>query len=73
MVRNSRDLLAMLQLGLEAHDVPQRAERIVLAKLHDGPRPMAGARIAQADRLHRPEAQRLRSAAPRSPRSAGSR
>ena len=57
MVRNRRDLLAVLQLGLEADDVPQRAERIVLAELHDGPRPLAGARIAQPDRLHRPEAQ----------------
>src|SRR6202012_1161463 len=52
-------LLAVLQLGLEADDVPQRAERIVLAQLHHRPRPLAGARIAQADRLHRAEAQAL--------------
>ena len=29
-------LLAVLQLGLEADHVAQRAERIVLAQLHDG-------------------------------------
>ena len=34
-------LLAMLQLGLEADHVPQRAERIVLAQLHDGIGPRA--------------------------------
>ena len=28
-------LLAMLELGLEAHHVEQRAEPIVLAQLHD--------------------------------------
>ena len=31
-------LLAMFELGLEADHVPQRAERIVLAELHDGVR-----------------------------------
>ena len=40
----------------------ERAKRIVLAQLHDRPGTMAGARIAQADRLHRPEAERLRPA-----------
>src|SRR5258708_4003305 len=55
-------LLAVLELGLEAHDVPQGAERVVLAELHDGPWTMAGARIAQANGLHRSEAQGLRSA-----------
>ena len=29
-------LLAVLQLGLEADHVEQRAERVVLAQLHDG-------------------------------------
>ena len=52
----------MLQLGLEADHVPQRAERIVLAQLHHGMGPLRLARIAQADRLHRSEAQRLRAA-----------
>ena len=73
MVRKSARLLAVLQLGLEADDVPQRAERIVLAQLHDRVRPPAGARVAQADRLHRPEAQGLAARARPSPRSAGSR
>ncbi len=53
-------LLAMLQLGLEADHVPQRAERIVLTQLHHGvrlhARPM---RVGETDRLHRPVAQRL--------------
>ena len=44
MVRKMRDLLAVLQLGLEADHVPQRAQRIVLAQLHHriGPRPVRG-------------------------------
>src|SRR5882762_5769933 len=33
-------LLAVLELGLEAHDVPQGAERIVLAELNNSPRTM---------------------------------
>ena len=53
------DLLGMLQLGLEADDVPQRAAGIVLAQLDDGIGPAAGARIVEADRLHRAEAQRV--------------
>src|SRR5207244_4421283 len=51
-------LLAMLELGLEAHHVEQGAKPIVLAQLNDGigldPR---GARIGEAERLHRPMAQ----------------
>ena len=35
----------------------KRAERIVLAQLDDGVGPAPGARIVEADRLHRPEAQ----------------
>jgi hypothetical protein len=35
-MRKTRDLLAVLQLGLEADHVPQRAQRIVLAQLHHG-------------------------------------
>ena len=66
MVRNTRDLLGMLQLGLEAHHVEQRAERVVLAQLHDrvgfDPRPM---RIGEA----RP-ASSAPSAAFRGPRAA---
>ena len=52
-------LLAMLQLGLEAHHVPQIAERIVLAKLHDGIGAVAGARVAQSHGLHRAITQRV--------------
>ena len=56
-------LLAVLQLGLEAHHVEQRAELVVLPKLHDrirlDVRPM---RVGQPERLHRPVAQRLASA-----------
>ena len=59
MVRNSADLLGMLQLGLEADHVPQRAERIVLAQLDDRIGPAPGARIVEPDRLHRAEAQRV--------------
>ena len=36
MVRKMRDLLAVLQLGLEADHVVERAELVVLAQLHDG-------------------------------------
>ncbi len=49
----------MLQLGLEADHVVERAERVVLAQLHHGMGPPSGARVGQADRLHRPEAQGL--------------
>ncbi len=56
-------LRAVLQLGLEAHHVVERAELVVLAQLHDG----VGlhrriVRIGQPDRLHRPVAQRLAAA-----------
>ena len=56
------DLLGVLQLRLEADHVPKRAERVVLAKLHDGVRPTARARIVEADRLHRTKAQRFAAA-----------
>src|SRR3546814_6643281 len=51
-------LLAVLQLGLEADDVVERAERIVLAELHHGVGPLVAVRVVQADRLHRAVAQR---------------
>src|SRR5262249_21662399 len=53
----------MFELGLEADHVPQRAESIVLAKLHHGVR--FGARfirVGEADRLHWPVTQRVRPA-----------
>ena len=50
---------AVLQLGLEADHVEQGAERIVLAQLDDGMGAAAGARVGQADRFHRAEAQGL--------------
>src|SRR3546814_15699886 len=49
----------MLELGLEADHVPQRAERIVLTELDNGPGPAAGARIVESDTLHRAKAQRF--------------
>ena len=53
-------LRAVLQLGLEADDVVERAELVVLAQLHD----RIGfhgriVRVGQPDRLHRPVPQRL--------------
>ena len=56
-------LRAVLQLGLEADHVVERAELVVLAQLHDG----VGlhrriVRIGEPDRLHRPVAQRLAAA-----------
>ena len=57
-------LLAILQLGLEAHHVAQRAERIVLPELHHGiGLHVRAMRVGKPDRLHRPVAQRF---APRS-------
>src|SRR3546814_17198443 len=53
-------LLGMFELGLEADDVPQRAERIILPELDDGMGPAPGFRIIEADRLHRAEAQGFR-------------
>src|SRR5690349_13498557 len=52
-------LFGMLQLGLEADHVPERAERIVLAELDDRIRPAPGPRIVQADWLHRAEPERV--------------
>ncbi len=52
----------MLQLRLEADHVPQRAKRVVLAKLDDRVRPAAGPRIIEANGLHRTEAQRVAAA-----------
>ena len=53
-------LLAMFELGLEADHVPQRAERIVLAKLHYGVGLHAGlTRVGETDRLHRTVAKRV--------------
>ena len=55
-------LRAMFQLGLKADHVPDGAELVVLTQLHHRMRPAAGAWIVQADRFHRPEAQRFRPA-----------
>ena len=56
-------LLAPLELGLEADQRVVARGQVVLAQLHDGVRAAAGARIDEADRLHRPEAQGLLAAA----------
>src|SRR3546814_9679935 len=42
------DLFGMLELGLEADHVPQRADRIVLTELDNGPGPAAGARLVKS-------------------------
>ena len=73
-MRKIAALLAVFQLGLEADHVEQRAERVVLAELHDG---VGLHRRAGADWSGRP-ASSGRGAASRgrarpSPRSAGSR
>ncbi len=59
-------LLAMLELGLEADHVPQRAELVVLPQLDHGMRPAALGklgrgvmRIVESDRFHRAKAQRV--------------
>jgi hypothetical protein len=53
----------VLQLGLEADHVPQRAQGVVLAQLDDGVGlDQRVARIGQADRLHRTVAQGLAAA-----------
>ena len=55
-------LLAMLQLGLEADDIVERAQRVVLPELNHRMRPAAGARVGEAHGLHRPEAERVAAA-----------
>ena len=52
----------MFQFRLEAHDVPQCAQRIILPQLHHRPRPATRARIIEPHRFHRAEAQRIQSA-----------
>ena len=54
------ELIAMLQLRLEADDIVERTELVVLAQLHDGIGFLVGLmRIGEAARLHRPVPQRL--------------
>ncbi len=52
-------LLAPLELRLEADQAVVIAREVVLAQLHGGVRLAAGARIDEADRLHRAEPQRV--------------
>ena len=52
-------LLGIFQLRLEADHVVERAERIVLAELHDGIGFVRRVRIGQPDRLHGAVGQRL--------------
>jgi hypothetical protein len=56
-------LLTPLELGLESHDRKMTGRQVVLAQLDDGMRTPPVARVAQADRLHRPEAQGVAAAA----------
>jgi hypothetical protein len=55
-------LLAVLELCLETHEAVVVAGNVVLAELDDGVSLPAGARIDEANRLHRPETQRVRAA-----------
>ena len=60
MVRKMRDLLGVLQLGLEPHHVEQRAEAVVLAQLHDRiSLHLRIVRVGEAEGLHGTVAQRL--------------
>ena len=55
-------LVAPLDLGLEPDEAEVIAGEIVLPQLHGRVRRPAGARIDEADRLHRSEAQRVAAA-----------
>ena len=56
-------LLAVFELGLEADDVEQRAERVVLPELDDGVGlDLRIVGVGEAERLHRPVAQGLAAA-----------
>ena len=64
------DLFSVLELGLEPDHVPKCAQLVVLAQLHHRMRPApirkfhsSIARIVEADRFHRPEAQGIEPAA----------
>jgi hypothetical protein len=50
-------LLAVAHPRLEPDEVPHLAGLVLLAQLHDRVRLTAGARVAEAHRLHRPEAE----------------
>src|SRR5208337_3720906 len=52
-------LLTVLEVVLEADQVVGVRAQVLLAQLHHSVRYVPGARIAQADRLHRSEAQRV--------------
>src|ERR1700728_15893 len=55
-------LLAPFEVILKADKVIAIGAQIFFAQLHHGPWRFAGARIAQADGLHRPEAERVAAA-----------
>ena len=59
MVRKMRTCSPCFSLVWKPTMFHKRAERIVLAQLDDRIGPAAGARIVEADRLHRPVAQRF--------------
>jgi len=56
-------LVAPFQVILEADEVVAVGAQILFAQLNDGPRSLAGARIAQADGLHGAESQSVAAAA----------
>ncbi len=56
-------LLGILQRVLEAHQVVAGGAQVLLAQLHDGVGPAAGARVAEAHGLHGAKSQRVAAAA----------
>src|SRR5208283_4835568 len=56
-------LLAEFEVVLETDNVIGVGAQVLLAQLYDRIRSLTGVRVAQADRLHRPEAQRVAPAA----------
>src|SRR5690606_40434206 len=55
-------LLTRAQSRLEPHQVPHLTLPVLTAELHDCVRPPARPRVTQTDRLHRPEAEGVRTA-----------
>ena len=56
------NLRAVLHLGLETDDIPERALLIILPQLYHRMRARSGFRIGQADGFHRPKSQRVQPA-----------
>jgi len=63
MRRRIRCLLAELEMVLKAYHIVGIGTQVLLPELYHSVGHLSGARIAQADRLHRTEAQRIAAAA----------